>query len=153
MSDKNTTTTTTVDTKAIAAVSDTLAKAVGTFMNAVASLAKAVRDAVEAYKALGMSDKDIAAEVKRVFAEVGTTKNLNACLKKAGIRQRGIRCDAGIDGLLLKFSNVKPGKPSEAKDEPVFKRLSASALRLADGDKAKAIANLRKAIAALESAE
>lgn len=140
-----------VDVAKVATITTTLEKAVGTFITSFATLAKAVEDAVEAYRAAGLDDKQTAEAVRAAFDKAGQRKNVNRYLRAAGVRSRGLRCDAGLSGFLLRFGSDAPKK---AEDKPAVKpavRLGNVAIRLADGDKAKAIASLRAAIKAIEA--
>lgn len=141
-----------VDVAKVATITTTLEKAVGTFISSFATLAKAVEDAVAAYKAAGLDDKATAEAVRAAFEKAGQRKNVNRYLLAAGVRSRGLRCDAGMAGFLLRFASDKPKKADDDKPEvkPAV-RISNVALRLAENDKAKAIASLREAIKAIEA--
>lgn len=142
----------------------TLVTAIEGVIAALGTLKAAVETAVLEYRKLGLSDEDIAARVKRLFKASSKANSVNKALRKAGVRQRGLRCDAGItkSGGIRFFLGVPSAKEDgegddeggeadgEGEDcpdgEDCAKQLAKQALKLSGGDKDAAVAALKAAL-------
>lgn len=151
-----------VNEAAASKIDQRLTAAINTTLAAVASLKAAVEQAVRDYRALGLDDAAIAKRVKGLFVASTKANTVNKALRAAGVRQRGLRCDAGLtrDGG-VRFSLGVPreedgdggaGGEGDGDDDedggdkvPAARRLAEMALKLCGGDKAAAKAALAAA--------
>lgn len=143
----------------LAKIDATITNAANAAFSAIVKLKVVVEKAVKDYRKAGLTDEQIAKRVRGLFKASAKANSVNKALRAAGVRQRGVRCDAG----LTKTGGVRffVGMPADDEDgdddgddedgdgkddKSVAQRLAEYALKLSGG-------NATKALAALQAAE